>query len=99
LQVRDRAVTGAIYQPSSSFDCFQGNLQTNRLALMITDNYGQTQSPYAIALQTNSRVATAENPPLEVVQLAGFHRLQTLSQNDRRLLSICKAKSPSLMKF
>lgn len=98
LQVRDRIVKGAIYEPFSSFDCLQGKVQANRLALTITNSYEQTQSPYAITLQTNSQVATAANPPLEAVKLAGFHQIQTLSSNDRRLLSICEAKNPTSMK-
>ena len=93
LQVRDRAVAGAIYQPASSFDCVQGTVQANRLALAIANSYEQTQSPYSIALQTNSRVATATNPPLAAVKLVGFYQIQTLSDNDRRLLSICEAKN------
>ena len=92
LQVRDRAVTGAIYEPASSFDCVQGVVHANKLALAITGSYEQTQSPYSIALQTSSRVASAGNPTLEAVKLAGFHRIQTVSANDRRLLSTCKAK-------
>lgn len=92
LQVRDRAVTGAIYAPASSFDCVQGTVQANKLALTITNSYEQTQSPYAIALQTNSRVASAGNPTLEAVKLAGYHRIQAVSANDRRLLSTCEAK-------
>lgn len=92
LQVRDRSVTGAIYEPASSFDCVQGTLQANRLALTVTNSYEQTQSPYGIALQTNSRVASAANPTLVAVKLAGYHRIQTVSDNDRRLLSTCEAK-------
>lgn len=93
LQVRDRVVTGAIYAPASSFDCLRGTVQTNKLALTITNSYEQTQSPYSIALQTNSRVASAGNPTLEAVKLAGYHRIQTVSVNDRRLLSTCEAKN------
>lgn len=93
LQVRDRAVAGAIYQPSSSFDCVQGTVQANRLALSIANSYEQTRSPYSIALQPNSRVATATNPPLEAVKLVGFYPIQTVSDNDRRLLSVCTAKN------
>ncbi len=93
LQVRDRTVTGAIYAPSSSFDCVQGTVRSNKLALTITNSYEQTQSPYSIALQTNSRVASAANPTLEAIQLAGYHRIETVSAKDRRLLSTCEAKN------
>ncbi len=93
LQVRDRAVTGAIYEPASSFDCVQGIVQSNQLALTITDSYEQTQSPYSIALQANSRIASTIPSSLERVGLAGYYQIQSVSANDRRLLSTCEAKN------
>jgi hypothetical protein len=92
FQVRDRAVTGAIYAPFSSFDCFKGTVQPNRLALTITNSYEQTQSAYAIALLADSRVATTANPPLEAIKLAGYHPIQAVSDNDSKLLSTCTAQ-------
>jgi hypothetical protein len=92
IDVRDRQVVGAFYAPSSSFDCFRGNVQPNQLALNISDSYDRTSHSYAIALQRSTHVASANQPESAPVTLRGYHRLQTLSQDDYKLLSMCQAK-------
>ena len=84
-------VTGAFYMPQSSFDCFRGQVEGDRLSLMVRSSYEQTVSPYAIALlpeDVASRDAAAASP-----QLAGFHRIATLSENDQRILDVCQAET------
>jgi hypothetical protein len=92
LDVHDRQVVGAFYAPSSSFDCFRGQVHSNQLALNVADSYNRTSYPYSVALQKNAQVASANQPETAPVQLHGYHRLQTVSQNDYKLLSTCQAR-------
>ncbi|MBM0742096.1 hypothetical protein JOY44_10760 [Phormidium sp. CLA17] len=85
-------VVGALYMPSSSFDCAAGEFKANQLALMVTDSYDRTANPFEIALDRNSTIASSANPSLNL-GLQGFHKLNAVSQNDLRLLNVCKLDS------
>ena len=84
-------ITGAFYMPHSSFDCFWGRVEGDRLLLTIRDSYEQTTFSYAVALVQNqvasSGAATAQTG------LAGFHQLTALSDSDRRILAVCQAET------
>jgi hypothetical protein len=90
FEVNNRQVVGAFYMPSSSFDCFQGELQADQLALTVTNSYEQIAYPYQIALQPGAAVAMAGEATVPM-QLEGYHYIETVSENDQRLLSVCKA--------
>lgn len=83
---------GALYFPGSSFDCFQGRVENNALAMTITDSYSQEVYPYAISLVPQSAIASDLGGTTTVpLNLDGFHALDSLSDNDLRMLNICKA--------
>jgi hypothetical protein len=86
----DQRLVGALYMPSSSFDCFEGQLQGSELAMMITNSYTQETYPYGVALVTEDAIASANNTLAPLV-LDGFHQIPTLSENDLRMLEVCKA--------
>lgn len=90
FEVSKDRVVGAFYMPNSSFDCFFGNLTANKLALTVIDTYDRTPHPYAISLAPNGQVASSSSsaPSLSLV---GYHRISSLSDNDQRILNICKA--------
>jgi hypothetical protein len=88
--VEQGQVVGAFYMPYSSFDCFYGNLQADRLALTVIDSYEQTQHPYAIALEPADTVATTEAESVPV-GLEGFHRIEDPSAQDLAILSTCQS--------
>lgn len=90
FKVDDNQVVGAFYMPYSSFDCFQGEFQTDRLALNVVDSYEQVVHPYEVALQNDSSVASSEETAVPV-GLEGYHRIQSLSDNDQRILATCQA--------
>jgi hypothetical protein len=90
FQVNNSQVVGAFYMPYSSFDCFNGDLQTNQLALTVVSSEEQAAYPYAVALQPGSNIASA-NGAIAPLRLEGYHRISTLSRNDRRLLAACQA--------
>jgi len=92
FEVKQGKLLGAFYMPRSSFDCFYGNLEADHVALTVVDSYAQSPHPYAVALKSTTPIAMASGetiaPP---VTLEGFHRLESLSNNDQRILSTCKA--------
>ncbi len=84
-------VYGALYFPNSSFDCFTGQVQGEELALTITNSYTQEVYPYNIALSSDTRVAsvgaTGSTAP---ISLSGFYQLDALTDNDLRILEVCR---------
>ncbi|MFQ4135717.1 hypothetical protein PGN35_005300 [Nodosilinea sp. PGN35] len=84
-------VYGALYYPSSSFDCFQGRVQGTELAMTITNSYDQDTYPYSIALAEGPVVATSDAAgELVPFGLDGFHALGAPSENDHRMLDVCR---------
>lgn len=91
FEVTSGKVVGALYMPRSSFDCARGSFTENQLALTVVNSYDRSSNPFQIALERVSNVASVGNPVLEKVGLQGFHKLAQLSENDQRMLSVCKA--------
>ncbi len=89
FSISDNQTVGAFYQPNSSFDCFSGQVHPDRMALNIVDSYEQTVHPYAIALTTDSSLAAGNAAP--VYTLTGFHRIESVSNQDFEILSICES--------
>ena len=81
-------MVGAFYMPFSSFDCFQGSLEADRLALTITDSYSAETSSYAVALDSGD--PQASDNLLAPFGLEGFQPLDEVSDNDRQILGVCK---------
>jgi hypothetical protein len=93
LRVRDRQVVGAFFTPSSSFDCFRGQFQRNRLSLSIVNSYDRTVYDYSVPLQPPTPVATTQAVARSApVELAGYHRLATVSQADQAMVQTCQAR-------
>jgi hypothetical protein len=90
FEADENEIVGAFYMPHSSFDCFQGEVQPNRLALTITDSYEQTTHPYEIAMTASSDIASADNPAIAPAELEGYHPIEEISENDQRILAICR---------
>jgi hypothetical protein len=81
-------LTGAVYQPSSSFDCVRGTVDSSALNLVVTDAYDQTEAPYSVALVVDTAVASVGGGGSSV-QLDGMHAIAGLSELDHQLLSTC----------
>lgn len=95
LQVKNHQVAGAFYMPSSSFDCFQGEIRNQQLALTVVNREEQTQYPYSLALQSQENLATT-NPAATSVAPAGYHAISQVSARDREILATCQAAQGSL---
>jgi hypothetical protein len=92
LTAQNGGLTGAVYQPSSSFDCVRATVGTRSLDLMVTDAYDQSEWPYDIALTLNATVASSSGGTAPL-QLEGMYAIATLSDLDRQLLAVCSARS------
>lgn len=92
FEVRDRQIVGALYMPYSSFDCFYGSVEADRLALTINPAYEDQEYSYAIALDESAAVASNDPSSVLPVGLEGYTRLEQLSENDQRILGMCQAE-------
>lgn len=81
-------VVGAFYMPQSEFSCFSGTLNARAMNLSIVDPYDKTSYPYSIALRDVSPIASTEGL-MRNMGLDGYHQIQTVSDNDRRMLDTC----------
>lgn len=90
FEVNQGAVVGGFYMPSSSFDCFYGNMQADKLALNVVDSYERTTHPYSLALAAGEPVASTGGN-VSPLGLEGYHRIADLSDLDQHILTTCKA--------
>ncbi len=91
FEARNSEVVGAFFMPYSSFDCFQGTVANNQLAMTITNSYTQETYDYAIALvNRGDAVATLGTPDLPL-QLDGFYDLGMPREGELSILETCQA--------
>jgi hypothetical protein len=90
FEVDQGKVVGAFYMPHSSFDCFYGRLEADRVALNVVNSYEQTVHSYDVALETSAPIAMAGDQAIAPIGLEGFHLIEAVSSNDQRILSTCK---------
>ncbi|MBO9998639.1 MAG: hypothetical protein J7641_06455 [Cyanobacteria bacterium SID2] len=91
FEARGNQVVGGFYQPNSSFDCFQGSIDGDRLALNVTDSYRNDTYTYDIALDSQAAVVANTQAGTPMTSLQGFHPIETLSEIDRQVLETCQA--------
>ena len=84
-------LNGAIYQPSSSFDCVRGTVGNGALDLVITDAYNQSESSYSVAMVTDTAIASSRGGA-GVTELEGMYAIATLSELDQQLLATCNLR-------
>ena len=89
FEISGNRTVGAFYQPSSSFDCFSGDVSSTRLDLNVVDSYEQTSHPYALAIEPVSTLTAG--PAGTEFSISGFTPISTLSELDEHLLATCQA--------
>ena len=89
FEAQSDRIVGAFYMPHSSFDCFYGEAQPDKLALTVIDSYEQAAYAYDVAFQPSADIANAVGGVMTSVSLEGFHPIETVSANDQRILGIC----------
>lgn len=87
--------TGALYMPQSEFNCFQGTLdQSGELAMTVSGSSNQARSNQSNQVATSSRLPNVSEDELSnyaySVALQDFHRLNSITASDRRILQMCK---------
>ncbi|MBD2311985.1 hypothetical protein H6G20_09970 [Desertifilum sp. FACHB-1129] len=91
VKIKGNRVIGAMFSPFSVFDCFRGVVHQNQLALNLTESYTQETTAYSLNL-TDSRVASSQNPtPDRSFQVEGLYSIETITDNDLRILNTCEA--------
>lgn len=86
-------VTGGMYMPSSEFNCFQGTLDSSGGIAMTVKGYAGDIGVTQIAArgrfpkQSDSELANYSHS----VTLQNYYQLDTVSENDQRILKTCKA--------
>jgi hypothetical protein len=92
---RDR-VTGALYMPQSEFNCFRGTLdQSGELAMTVSAPSTEASVDDSNRVATSNRLPQVSEDELSTyaysVALQDFHRLNSISTGDRRILQTCKS--------
>lgn len=87
----DTRLVGAMFMPQSSFDCFQGRIEGEQLALQITNSYTQEVHGYAIALAASDEPVAAVDQAAMPLALDGFYNLGAPRDSEMRLLATCRA--------
>lgn len=91
FQVRNGNVAGAFYMPSSEFACFTGKSDSRNLNLSVVAPYENETYSQQIALEAQSPIANSAGMTV-AMGLEGYHRLDTPSENDLRILNTCRAQ-------
>lgn len=89
VQVDNQQVVGALYQPSSSFDCVHGEVTTGEMRLTIASSFGQEPTPYTVALTATDATVAQSQGAGQGTTIAGMQPLTELSALDWQLLERC----------
>lgn len=81
-------IVGGFYMPSSSFDCFEGRLEENQLALNIQDSYSEQTYGFNLAIRRDTLVAAGEGTAN--ANIPGFQPLDGLTATDEQVLETCR---------
>ncbi|MGB3613858.1 MAG: hypothetical protein WBA10_08695 [Elainellaceae cyanobacterium] len=92
FEVTDNETVGAFYMPSSSFDCFYGEVESEELDLVVINSYDQASHPYSMPLDYENVASTSDSGE-SIPALVGYHRINDLSQQDHQILSTCRSNS------
>uniref|UniRef100_UPI000A6BE3EE hypothetical protein n=1 Tax=Hassallia byssoidea TaxID=482630 RepID=UPI000A6BE3EE len=94
FEKRQNQVMGALYMPSSEFSCFQGNVDsTGELAMTVTAPAGGGLEEVATANTIPKLDADQPMTYAYSVALQDYHKLNTVSDNDRQILQMCNQVS------
>lgn len=103
FEVRDGRVIGAFYMPHSEFNCFQGTLEAQQLKVTFANparndiaqsepNQTEQFQPLAAAAPPSSNQNNFEAVSFPfAVKLQNYHQIASVSENDQRILGMCKA--------
>jgi hypothetical protein len=101
FQANEGQLVGALYLPQSEFSCFHGTLESKQMNLRVVNPYDQTALAHTIENQQQTSVAaTGSQLNLDrtyesltypyTVKLDQYQPVGQLSENDQRMLNICR---------
>ncbi len=102
FEVRDGGVIGAFYMPHSEFNCFRGTLEAQQLKVTFANpssddiaegglNQTEQFQPLAAATPSSSNQNNFEAVSFPfAVKLQNYHQIARVSENDQRILGMCK---------
>jgi len=92
FQKRQNQIIGALYFPQSEFTCFQGSLaKSGKLAMMVRTLPGEVGTIEVATTSTIPKINENEFTTYPYsVTLEDYHRLSSVSSNDREILQICQ---------
>jgi hypothetical protein len=95
FQKRQNQIIGALYFPQSEFTCFQGSLaKSGKLAMMVRTLPGEVGTIEVATTSTIPKINENEFTTYPYsVTLEDYHRLSSVSSNDREILQICQQGS------
>ncbi len=102
FEVRGDRAIGALYMPQSEFSCFQGTLQARQLNVTLANPDSEIAESGPDERQEFQPVAVGSTSPASgnrfdaitfplSVKLQNYHQIPRVSENDQRILSMCKA--------
>ncbi len=89
LDMNEDPLVGVIYMPHSSFSCFQGTIAGENLEMTVDHPYKETTYSYELSLSFSS-IASQQNELELPFDIHGYHPLNEISKNDRRMLETCR---------
>ena len=101
FEVERGQVVGALYLPQSEFSCFQGTLNSGKLAMVVASGPGTEPYPDPVAGQNSQQLAAVSDRSESAaiyetstyphsVALQNYYQLPGVSDNDQRILATCK---------
>ena len=95
FQKQQDKIIGALYFPQSEFTCFQGSLaKSGKLAMMVRTLPGEVGTIEVATTSTIPKINENEFTTYPYsVTLEDYHRLSSVSSNDREILQICQQGS------
>jgi hypothetical protein len=91
IEVKKTQVLGAFYLPSSEFSCTFGKLENKKLALTVIDPYDGSENLVSMLMQKKVETANRSEKIPNLISPQGFYQIQDLTDNERKILDVCKA--------
>lgn len=92
FQVEGKKVSGAVYWPQSSYDCFEGRFNQGRLALRVKAAYsGEVYERSLAVVPDASAGVVASDGAIAAPGLEGMHRFEAPAEADLEILATCQA--------
>ncbi|MGR3276492.1 hypothetical protein ACSYAD_15395 [Acaryochloris marina NIES-2412] len=80
FKTKRNRVIGAFFMPSSSFDCFAGNLQGGQLTLSILESYEQQTYEHSVNLNQYYAIQQINNNDMRILDVCAVHSGHTAQE-------------------